>query len=693
VNIALARQARAVAALGTALLIVGAWWLPPVPYAPIFGGVVGLLALLLRWKQIPLTKYSTLHLLGPLAVTGAIVGGVAATAVGLSAGVLIADRFLLGKPWQSAWINAGRESTALYAAFGVFAWGAVFTGAEQIGALGADAFPAIVLFLVAHFLVSRVLQYFSLAARDKLFPEERALILRYEVIAWAAGSVAVGIVMISLHGVSRIGWIFVVAALVVAGLLLQRILQEQIATEELNIILAMDQVIASDIALAGSIDRIVALAHRLLDWDTLRVYRGVGAESTVIWEHRRGLLDPPVPAPSAGAAQRALSVEQGLPVVVTDTRRDVRTENAWPNVRSAIVAPLRFGERTLGVLEILHRKPGLYAAKDRTLAQRITGRLATVLHIHDLRLPLREAVQRVTNELATLNESARALRDGGESVARTVADLSRSITEQSEQTQRSAEATDALRIAMEGIVVDGGAAASTSGDASRLALTHRDTIGAALERLVAAKGFVGESSTAVGALSSATLRVSAVLDAIRGLADQTNLIALNASIEAARAGEHGRGFAVVADEVRRLAEQSAAAVEEATGILGAVDTMVRAAAEQMERGQSLVRDVEGLSETAHSALARIVDATSASAETSQRTAVVTAHQLEEIARLRERVLRIAELARGNTSGTQALVMTATEQATALRELEGAVRGLRNVAATLNDLSERLTSLR
>src|SRR5690606_28467772 len=133
----------------------------------------------------------------------------------------------------------------------------------------------------------------------------------------------------------------------------------------------------------------------------------------VIWEHGSGSVEPPRGAGTAGAAQRALAVEQGMPLVVSDTRRDARTQDAWPAVRSAIVAPLRFGERTLGMLEILHRKPGLYTAKDRLLVQRVTGRLATVLHIHDLRLPLREAVQRVTRELATLNDSARTLRDGG----------------------------------------------------------------------------------------------------------------------------------------------------------------------------------------------------------------------------------------------------------------------------------------
>jgi methyl-accepting chemotaxis protein len=693
VNRALAIHARVVAILGTLLAVAGWWVTPPVPHPGAVVAVVAVAALLLRWRQIALTKYSTVHLLGPLVTTGAILGGVAPTATGLALGLIVADRWLLHKDLRFAWFNAGREVVALVVAYGLFAAAAVLTGAADLRRLDAELMPAVVVFVIGQFLVSRGLLYFSLLVRRKLLAEEQALILRFEVIAWAAGAVAVATVLMSLANVSRAGWVFVGASLVVAGLLLQRILQETIAAEELNVLLAMDQVIASDAGLGEALDRIAALAHRLLDWTVMRIHRGVGSEAMVLWDHARGLTDGAERSSAEGAAQRALVAADGSAMLVLDASRDPRTVRAWTTARSALLAPLRFGDRTVGVLEVLHVKPGMYLPKDRVLIARVADQLATVLHIHDLRLPLRQAVQQVATELATLNESARTLRAGGEAAARTAAELSRALGEQSEQTARSAEVTEGLRVAMDGVVRDGEDAAASSSEASRIAVAHRETVAAALARLVEAKGFVAESSTAVAELAAATRRVTAVLDALRGMADQTNLIALSASIEAARAGEHGKGFAVVADEVRRLAEQSAAAVAEATRTLEAVETQGRAAAEQMERGQSLVRDVEGLSETAHGALARIVDSTSRSAAAAQRTASVAARQLDEIARLRERVARIAELARDNATGTGALAATATEQASTLRELEGAVRGLRAVASTLRELAERLTSVR
>jgi len=693
VSRALAFQAHAVATLGSLLLVLGWWIAPAVPAAGASAVLIGVSAALLRRWQIPLTKYSSVHLLGPLVVVGILLAGVMPTAVGLFGGLLASDRFVQQKSLRLAWLNAGREALAVFIAYGFYAVLAVATEAGDVGRLNEDLIPSVVVLLMVHFGVSRALQYFSLYVRDKLLAEERALILRFEVITWAAGSLAVAVILLALAQLSREGWPFIAAALIVGGLLLYRILQETIASEEMNVILAMDQVIASDAPFDEALDSIGALAYRLIDWRVMRVYRVVGDASTLAWEYGRGALVVAQPSADGAASLRAEVTLGSSVLVVRDAQADRRTAHVWPGQRSAMVAPLVFGDRGLGVLEILHDKPRLYRDKDRVFVARVARQIATVLHIHDLRMPLREAVREVAAELTTLGESARVLRAGGEAVARTAAELSRALGEQSELTTRSADAGDGLRDAMAGMVHDGGEAADASAEASRIAIAHRETIAAALERLVSAKGFVGESSVAVSDLAVATRHASAVLEHLRGMAAQIDLLALSATVEAARAGTHGRGFSVVAVELRRLAEQSSAAVEETASILAAIAEQGRAAAEQMERGRSLVRDVAGLSETAHAALERIVTATSRSADAALRTASVATRQQDEVARLRERIARIAELARSNAAATTALADTATGQASALREQEGAVRALRAVATVLGDLAHRLTNVR
>jgi methyl-accepting chemotaxis protein/putative methionine-R-sulfoxide reductase with GAF domain len=684
--------ARGVAIAGTIVLVVapfvfgftpGFWWTVLVT------GVGGFL---LRWKQIPLTKYSTLHLTGMIAVGSSLLAGVAPTALGLAVGVAIADRALLRKSLESAWINGGREALALFAAYGFFAWGAVLAGLDPVHDLATEAVPAVLIFLVSQFLLARALQYFTLIVRGKLLREERSLILRYEVIGFAISSVSVGIALATVAKLAASGWVLIGVTMAVVGLLTKRILEENISREELNVILAMEQVITSDAGLSDAVTKIVGLAHRLVDWLTLRLYRVSGDDLLLIWEEGRGEIEPPERAQPPGAPARAYSLQRAETLVIQDAPNDPRVVHGWPGIRSAVVAPLRFGDRPLGLLEVLNQKPGMYGEKDRALVTRVAGQLATALHIHDLRVPLLDAVRRVSRELETLNESARTLRGGGEAAARTMGDLTRALAEESEQTARSLEATDALAQAAAEVVSDGGAAMKAAGTASDIATAHRVTIGGALERLVSAKGFVGESSAAVAALASSARRITDIIDAIRDLADQTNLLALNAAIEAARAGEHGRGFAVVAEEIRHLAEQSARSSDEAAEIVTQVQVQMRRAADQMARGQALVRDVETLSATALDALALIVDATGTGADAARRTSATSRRQHDEIGRLRDRVARIAELSKQNRDGTGAVATSATEQAAALRELEGAVQRLRAVAATLSDLARRLTSV-
>src|SRR5438309_2141963 len=239
---------------------------------------------------------------------------------------------------------------------------------------------------------------------------------------------------------------------------------------------------------------------------------------------------------------------------------------------------------------------------------------------------------------------------------------------------------------------DGAGAARASTAASDVASRNRTQIREAIQRLVALKAFVGESSTKVQQLGQMSRRITGFIASIRELADMTNLLALNAAIEAARAGKHGKGFGVVADEVRRLAEQSATAAAEAGDLVQDIHTQVGEVVEQMRRGQVNVSGVEELSSAALEALDAIVAATAEATGHAQRIAGAAREQDKAFGKLRERIHAVAHIAGKNRAEADDVATRADEAARGLTDLERATRELEDVAAMLRELTRGFASI-
>lgn len=118
---------------------------------------------------------------------------------------------------------------------------------------------------------------------------------------------------------------------------------------------------------------------------------------------------------------------------------------------------------------------------------------------------------------------------------------------------------------------------------------------------------VSQIASTVASLGQRSDEISGIVQVIKEIADQTNLLALNAAIEAARAGEQGRGFAVVADEVRKLAERTSKATQEIGGMISTIQSETQTAVTLMESGQAQVRQGVLLANQAGESLARIND--------------------------------------------------------------------------------------
>jgi methyl-accepting chemotaxis protein len=177
---------------------------------------------------------------------------------------------------------------------------------------------------------------------------------------------------------------------------------------------------------------------------------------------------------------------------------------------------------------------------------------------------------------------------------------------------------------------------------------------------------VAEAVAAMGAITTASKRIAAIITTIDEIAFQTNLLALNAAVEAARAGEQGRGFAVVAAEVRALAQRSAAASKE-------IKTLITDAGAKVEDGSSLVTKTGAT-------LAEIVAEVKKGADLVADIAAASAEQATGIAQINKAVIQMDGVTQQNAAQTEEVTRTADALAQQAVQLQGQVAKFRLAVA-------------
>lgn len=183
--------------------------------------------------------------------------------------------------------------------------------------------------------------------------------------------------------------------------------------------------------------------------------------------------------------------------------------------------------------------------------------------------------------------------------------------------------------------------------ASEISTSSRQVVNDSVKSVSNLSASISNANDVISSLAKESQNIIAVLDVIRGIAEQTNLLALNAAIEAARAGEQGRGFAVVADEVRTLASRTQQSTENINEMLSRLEHSVNDAVSAIERGASEVDSVVAVSEQLARAFDQVNEAVNDANETIYQIAAATEEQSQVVTDINTNVTNLNTLGQQN----------------------------------------------
>lgn len=278
-------------------------------------------------------------------------------------------------------------------------------------------------------------------------------------------------------------------------------------------------------------------------------------------------------------------------------------------------------------------------------------------------------IEKIQDIISQVASSANQVASAATEIAASSEQMSQGMEQQSSQVAQISSAMEEMAASVNEVARKSNDATQEASESGRVAEEGGTIVQSTVEGMQAISEAVSAGAVSVEQLGKRGEQIGAIIEVINDIADQTNLLALNAAIEAARAGEHGRGFAVVADEVRKLADRTTKATEEISESIREIQTETANAVQRMNTGTEQVNEGVQRATLAGESLEQIVQSARSVSSVIAEIAAAT----EEQAATSEEISRNIE---GINAVTQETVQGANQAASASVELSSRAEELR-----------------
>jgi len=335
-------------------------------------------------------------------------------------------------------------------------------------------------------------------------------------------------------------------------------------------------------------------------------------------------------------------------------------------------------------LLIVYLYSGFYVSIRTTLKK--LGQVMNQVAAGDMTVSFKAQSQDELGELGQVfNETVSKIHELIERVGQTVVEVERqadrvqlvsgesnqAVTGQRGQIDQVATAMNQMSATAQEVASSAAAAVGSAQSVNDETVTGRALVESQVGSIQRLAGEIDQSVAVINKLASDSASISQVLDVIKGIAEQTNLLALNAAIEAARAGEQGRGFAVVADEVRNLAKRTQQSTEEIESMIAKLQSGVSAAVKAMNTSHQMADNTVNESAKVQLALENILGAVGMIVDQNQQIATAAEEQTAVAQDIDQNIVQISQAGERTADGA-----SQTEQASL--ELSGLVARLKQL---------------